>query len=56
MKYTTKLQHEGTVPDKSTENVEKFKHLGKTITNQNHIHEKYSEQIKFEKYLIPFGT
>jgi hypothetical protein len=33
------------VADKSNENVEKFEHLGTTITNQNHVHEKIQSRL-----------
>jgi hypothetical protein len=53
--HNTQQNYNMKVPDKSTENVENFRHLGTTVTNQSHIHEKIKEQIKFEKCLIPFG-
>jgi hypothetical protein len=33
------------VPDKSTEYVEMFRHLGTTVTNRSHIHEKIKSRL-----------
>jgi hypothetical protein len=36
------------VANKSTENVEKFKYMGKTVAIQNHIYEKIKSRLNLK--------
>jgi len=41
--------------NKSFANMQTFKHYGTALTNQDCMHEKIKQQIKFRKFLLPFG-
>ena len=41
--------------NKSFANVQTFKDFGTALTNQDRMHEKIKRQIKFRKFLLPFG-
>jgi hypothetical protein len=46
-------KHSIKIANRSFENVAKFKYLGKTLTDQNCMHE---EQTKFRERLLPFSS
>jgi hypothetical protein len=43
------------VYNKSFANVQTFKDYGTALTNQDSMHEKIKQQIKFREFLLPFS-
>jgi hypothetical protein len=56
VKILTGQNHNTKVRNQFFENVAKFRYLGRTPTNQNHINAKFKEQTEVRECLLLFGA